>query len=383
MIMTPVEPRKRNIAFLVKERAANFPSQTPALVLSLTEKILCDNPRPFHSICLTEKGTDNMKRITNLTGLALAVLVLFRAEAAMAQTVNLAIASKSFQHLIYPIALDRGYMKEEGIDLKITFIEPTPSIQALMAGSVDFTVAGTSALVVLARSSAPLKVALAVNNRVHQWLLTKPNITSPKELKGKKIATTGIAAVATFMLKQILTKYGLDGNKDVVYLDPGLANQVTALISGVVDAAILGPDLRYIGLDNGMKELFYYGNEIKNSWGTLATTDRLIKEQPKTVAAFVKAALKALRFIRKDREGTVAATIKFSGIDRSQATRLYDDLINTFTANGTVDDETQRNDLAIIRQVAGVTTDIPNSRAYDFSFALDADKQLNQAGWKP
>lgn len=54
-----------------------------------------------------------MKKITNFTsGSALAVLVLFGAEAAMAQTINLAIASKSFQHLIYPIALDRGYMKE-------------------------------------------------------------------------------------------------------------------------------------------------------------------------------------------------------------------------------------------------------------------------------
>jgi NitT/TauT family transport system substrate-binding protein len=325
-----------------------------------------------------------MKRIVSVTfGLALAGLLLFDVGAAMPQTVNLAIASKSFQHLIYPIALDRGYMKEEGIDLKITFIEPTPSIQALMAGSVDFTVAGTSALVVLARSNAPLKVALAVNDRVHQWLLSRPNITSPKDLKGRKIATTGVAAVATFMLKQILTKYGLDGNKDVVYIDPGLGNQVTALLSGVVDAAILGPDLRYIGLDNGMKELFYYGNEVKNSWGTLATSDRLIKEQPKMVAAFVRAALKALRLIRKDRDGTIAATTKFSGIDRSQAGRLYDDLINTFTLNGTVDDETQKNDLVIIRQVAGVTTDIPNSRAYDFSFALAADQQLNKMGWKP
>jgi ABC-type nitrate/sulfonate/bicarbonate transport system substrate-binding protein len=99
-----------------------------------------------------------MKKIGNLiSGLALSVLLLFSAEPAMSQTVNLAIASKSFQHLVYPIALDRGYMKEEGIDLKITFIEPTPSIQALMAGSVDFTVAGTSALVVLARSNAPFK----------------------------------------------------------------------------------------------------------------------------------------------------------------------------------------------------------------------------------
>jgi len=252
-----------------------------------------------------------------------------------------------------------------------------------MAGSVDFTVAGTSALVVLARSNAPLKVTLAVNDRVHQWLLTKPNITSPKELKGKKIATTGIAAVATFMLKQILTKHGLDGNKDVVYIDPGLGNQLTALMSGVADAAVVGPELRYIGLDKGMKDLFYYGNEVKNSWGTLATSDRLIKEQPKMVAAFIKAALKSLRRVRQDREGTVAAMMKFSGVDHSQAARVYDDLINTFTLNGTVDEETQRNDLVIIRQVAGVTDDIPNARGYDFSFAVDADQQLNRAGWKP
>jgi ABC-type nitrate/sulfonate/bicarbonate transport system substrate-binding protein len=169
----------------------------------------------------------------------------------------------------------------------------------------------------------------------------------------------------------------------VVYIDPGLGNQLTALMSGVADAAVVGPELRYIGLDKGMKDLFYYGNEVKNSWGTLATSDRLIKEQPKMVAAFIKAALKALRRVRQDREGTVTAMMKFSGVDRSQASRVYDDLINTFTLNGTVDEEIQRNDLVIIRQVAGVTDDIPNARGYDFSFAMDADPQLNRAGWKP
>ena len=101
------------------------------------------------------------------------------------------------------------------------------------------------------------------------------------------------------------------------------------------------------------------------------------------VAGFVKATLKALRLVRKDREGMIAAMTKFSGVERSQAARVYDDLINTFTTNGTVDDETQRNDLVIIRQVAGVTNDIPNARAYDFSFALEADQQLNRIGWRP
>jgi hypothetical protein len=43
-----------------------------------------------------------------------------------------------------------------------------------------------------------------------------------------------------------------------------------------------------------------------------------------------------------------------------------------------VNDETQRNDLMIIRQVAGVTDNIRNARASDFSFALEADRQLNR-----
>ena len=42
-----------------------------------------------------------------------------------------------------------------------------------------------------------------------------PGNHEPQELKGKKIATTGVCAIATFMVKQVLTKHGLDGNKDV------------------------------------------------------------------------------------------------------------------------------------------------------------------------
>ncbi len=299
------------------------------------------------------------------------------------ETVTVALVAKSFQYVIFPIAQERGYMKEEGIDLKTVFMQTTPSIQALIAGNVQFTSAGSSALVAVAKGGAPLKTVLAVNDRVHQWLLARPDIASIKDLKGKKIAVTGIAAAATFMFKNILPKYGLDGNKDVVFIDPGVGNRLPALLSGAVDAGILSVEERYLGLDHGMKELMYLGNEVKNSWGTVATSDRFIKEQPKTMAGFMRASLKALRLVRQDREGTIAAVVKFSGLQLSSATRMYDDLIGTFTPNGTVDEETQRNDLAVVRQVAGVTENIPIGRAYDFSFALEADQELKHADWRP
>jgi ABC-type nitrate/sulfonate/bicarbonate transport system substrate-binding protein len=108
-----------------------------------------------------------------------------------------------------------------------------------------------------------------------------------------------------------------------------------------------------------------------------------MKEQPKVMAGFARATLKALRLIRKDREGTIAAFAKFSGLPTATATRLYDDLIGTFTPNGAVDEESQKNDLAVIRQVLDAKETLAPARAFDFSFALEADRQLNKSGWKP
>jgi len=61
---------------------------------------------------------------------------------------------------------------------------------------------------------------------------------------------------------------------------------------------------------------------------------------------------------------------------------MYDDIIKIFTSNGVIDEETRRNDLAVAKDVAQMTTDIPIQKAYDVSFAHQAE-QLNKAGWKP
>jgi hypothetical protein len=89
-----------------------------------------------------------------------------------------------------------------------------------------------------------------------------------------------------------------------------------------------------------------------------------------------------LRFIRNQRDATIAVAMKFASVDKRLATRMYD-LIGTFTLNGTVDEETQRNDIEVIRQILKTPETIPIQRAYDFRFAREADRQLTQSGWRP
>ena len=70
-------------------------------------------------------------------------------------------------------------------------------------------------------------------------------------------------------------------------------------------------------------------------------------------------------------------------LGRELAARTYDGIIKIFTTNGVVDEETQENDLDIVREILKVTKEMPIERAYDFSFAKKADSELTQAGWKP
>ena len=62
------------------------------------------------------------------------------------QIANMAVPAKSFQMVIYPVAQQKGYMKEEGVDERVIFVAPTTSIQAMLGGDVHFTGAGSSAV---------------------------------------------------------------------------------------------------------------------------------------------------------------------------------------------------------------------------------------------
>jgi len=297
------------------------------------------------------------------------------------ETVTAALTSKAFQYVPLVIAQERGYMKEEGLDLKLVFMQNAAGLQALIANQVQFSGSGSSALVAISKGNAPLKTVLAFNDQVLQWIVARPNIKTLRDLSGKKVATTGVASIAAYMLRNILIKRNIP--KDIVLIDPGPVNRLPALLSGAVDAAIVSPEERYAALDQGMTDLMFFGREVKNSWGTFATSERFIKEQPKQLFGFVRAVIKGLKIARQDREGTIAAVAKFSELDKALSTRMYDDLVSTFTKAGFVDEQTHKNDLAIVAQVADVAEVVPPRRAYDFSSARDAEQQLNKQGWKP
>lgn len=125
-----------------------------------------------------------------LKTLTAAALLVFAAlsgrPAAALDTLSVALTSKAFQYVPLVIAQDRGYMKEEGLDLKFVFMQNAPGLQALIANQVQFSGSGSSALVAISKGKAPLKTVLAFNDQVLQWIVSRPNITRLRDISGKK-----------------------------------------------------------------------------------------------------------------------------------------------------------------------------------------------------
>ena len=119
-----------------------------------------------------------MKKIipSMISPLLIGVLLLPGKSAFAIDKINVTLPSKSFQFIIFPLAKERGYMKEEGIDLNIVVMASTTGLQAVLAGEMDFTGSGSSALVAVTQGNAPLKTVLAVNDQVLQWLMVRPPV---------------------------------------------------------------------------------------------------------------------------------------------------------------------------------------------------------------
>src|ERR1043165_9989437 len=61
------------------------------------------------------------------------------------------IPAISESSLAFYIARDKGYWREEGLDVELILARAAPSIQAVIAGNVEFGTAGGSALLPITR----------------------------------------------------------------------------------------------------------------------------------------------------------------------------------------------------------------------------------------
>ena len=115
------------------------------------------------------------------------------------------------------------------------------NMQALMSDSVQFLTSSTTGLFYLGKQGLDGVGIASWNNASPYSLGSRLKIKELKDLKGKKIASSGAGGRADAFIRFMLAKAGLDPRTDaqIVPLSGGSAVRLAAVISGNLDATLI------------------------------------------------------------------------------------------------------------------------------------------------
>src|SRR5262249_48996428 len=189
------------------------------------------------------------------------------------------------------VALEKGWFKERGIDLRIDPGGPNIDPVSLTAsGSNTIGNVASIAAMFLARSNGlPVKAfATALQRHPFAFITLDKSIASPKDFVGKKI---GIQATARPLINAVIAKYQLPRDQvqvqvigsDTLPLKTGQVDVITGWVIDAPQMAAVGPDARALLLwDMGIR-LYAF---------TYFTTDEVMKTRGDLLVDFLGASAK-------------------------------------------------------------------------------------------
>ena len=136
------------------------------------------------------------------------------------------------------IARDKGFFKEEGVDVELVIMEDTPiKMGALMAGQIDLVASTVDEFPIYMKPGKMLHYVLAVDNsKGGDGVVANKDIKSIADLKGKKVAFEQ-GSVSQFFLNALLKDAGMT-EADIEPVNMAATDAGVAFAAKQVDAAV-------------------------------------------------------------------------------------------------------------------------------------------------
>ena len=172
-------------------------------------------------------------------------------------TVRIGIEAVAGTNSHYYVTQQLGLFQKQGLNLElISFPGGTVGIQSLLAGDLQFATADGNLGLTANLRGANLYFIAGMINTFPFSILSKPDIRTPQDLRGKKIVISRYGSSSDTAVRAAVEKYDLRPDKDVIILQGGgQSERFAALRAGAVDAAIVSPPLNLTGRRLGFNEV--------------------------------------------------------------------------------------------------------------------------------
>ena len=306
---------------------------------------------------------------------ALLTVFLFHGSIDAADKIRISISNLSGQFMTFPLAHKRGFLKEEGIEAEIIRVTGGAGSAALSSGDLDY---GTGMAVGGAITGAlPVKVVACFVPAPVFALVARPEIKTVQELKGKTVGISNFAGLSIFGARVIAKHFGLDPDKDVKFVAIGAVEaRFIRLTQGLVDATMLAPPLDSEAKKKGFNILARAEDILIFPETGLVTGVKKIQEKADEIKRVIKAGIRANRYIRTDRDGTVQFIMEWLKVNREVATATYDGVSKVYNEDPAICEKGLRVMIEERKQTLKISRDVPLSEVADLSIFREAQREL-------
>jgi NitT/TauT family transport system substrate-binding protein len=273
------------------------------------------------------------------------------------------------------VAEEKGLFKKHGVNVEVIFMGGGASrvVSGLLAGEIQFSVGGGDAVIRAALRGADTVLAISPMNRGLQRLITRPEIKTAAELKGKRVGITRFGSAGHLAFQLFVKKWGMRQEEfQVLQLESSPA-MLASLEKGGSDAAVLTMPSFFLAEEKGFRTLadpaemdIYY---LQNS---VDTTRSYLKAHRPTAVRFAKAITEGIAYFKKYKKESLEVLQKKLRIQSAQERDLkYLEASYNLLATKYYSSVPYASPKAIETSLAFIAADEPKARSVDPKVFVD------------
>jgi len=286
--------------------------------------------------------------------------------------------SRSIASVDLYIAQERGFFRQEGLQAEVVQVRGNIGVTALLSGDAQAINNVGTVIRALERTDLPAKVVSQSLKKNLFWLVTKPEIRSLGDLKGKIFGTTTLGGSQHLAGLRLLQKAGLDPDKDITVVIGGdVPAQLQSLVSGTIQLAALSPPTVILARDRFKMKI--HGStldDVPNLQNGLAFTDKMLRERRDLVKRILRARSRAHRYFWENERGTAEVLANYLKVDLSVALESYRLARPAFTTNGLATDKEVEEFLRADAEVLKLREPVTAAKVFDFSIQKEVNQEL-------
>jgi NitT/TauT family transport system substrate-binding protein len=318
-----------------------------------------------------------MRTVAAFIATAVALFVV-GAGTATAAGFRVGVPSPSVSYLPLIVASRMGFIAQEGVPAEFIVMKPSIIPAAMVNGEIQFTTATGTAIAATLRNF-PFKTVIFFSSKLMDSLITRPEIRSFADLRGKIIGIDSPGATTDVITRLLLEKNRLDPARDVRILATGHEGiRLEQLKLRQIDAAMLGPQGVVVAKRAGLRVLADVADHIDMPFVGIATQDQIIERRRDELKRFLRAGVRGIRYTLDpvNRPKIVTLLQQWLELDPETAEYTYDIFKKVAAPDGTLTRAQMETLLDERKRQTKITADVPLDKIYNFSIVQEINREL-------